>query len=217
MRALTVRDLSVIASHPAFLLAMCVHVAVLAIFLTAWSHGVPQLPGRNAYEQQRLVQWITLAVLLPWTATRCLPHEQRRDVTLLALLTAVRPAHVLLSRVIAIFLALTVLVGSGLPMVILAQQVAGVPLPHALGGLVSMLGLAALASATSVWWNTAYSDPLNAWLASTGTVVGLLVCGTILLPSAVSPWLVWTAALATGVGMIQNADVSMRHLPDEPA
>jgi len=217
MRALAVRDLSVIASHPAFLLAMCVHVAVLAVFLTAWSHGVPQLPGRNAYEQQRLVQWTTLAVLLPWTAIRCLPREQRRDVALLALLTAVRPSHVLLSRIIATFLALSVLVASGMPMVILAQQVAGVPLPHALGGLMSMLGLVALASATSVWWNTAYSDPVTAWLATTGTVVGLLVCGTILVSPAIAPWLFWTAALATGVAMMRDADVSMRHISEEPA
>ncbi len=216
MRALALRDLSVIAGQPAFLLAMCLHAGVLAAFLAAWSNGVPQLPG-NVYEQQRLVQWLTLAILLPWTAVRCLPREQRRDVVLLALLTAVRPSRVLLARTLAAFLALSLLLASGLPMVLLAQQVAGIPLPQVLRGFGCMLGLVAVSSAISVWWIAACSDHLTAWLGSMVTLVGMLVGGAFLVPPAVAPWLLWTASVVAGWRMMRAADVSMRYLPEDPA
>lgn len=215
MRALAVRDLMVIARRPAFFLAMCVHAALLAGFIVVWGHGMPHMPGRNAYEQQRLVQWLTLGVLLPWTAARCLPREDRSDVALLALLTAVRPSRVLLARMCAGFVALGVLVASGLPAVVLAQQVAGLPMLHVLQGFGSMLSLVALASSASVLCGAVWSDQLTAWLAATGASVGLLLAAVLLVPPGITPWLFWVVASIAALMVMRDADVSMRHLPED--
>ena len=217
MRAFFLRDLAVMVSRPSFVLTIGVHAGVIAAFEAIWGNGVPLLPGGNAYEQQRLIQWGLLAVLLPWTAARCLPREGAAGQTCLALATAVPPSRALVARIAAAFAGLSIVVAGGFPLVVLAQQISAVPLTQAVQGLVGSLGAAAVASASTVSWNLVQDDRLTAWFGATATTVGLLVGGAGLLPATAAPWLFWAAPIAAGAAAARRADVSLRYLSEEPA
>ena len=217
MRAFFLRDLAVMVGRPSFVLAVAVHAGLLTAFVAVWGNGVPLLPGDNVYEQQRLVQWGLLAVLLPWTVARSIPHEATADQTLLAAATAVPPSRALVARIAAAFTGLCVVVAGGFPLVVLAQQISAVSPAQVVGGLVGSLSAAAVASAATVSWNLVQHDRLTAWVGATATTVGLLVGGAGLLPATAAPWLFWIAPIAAGAAAARRADVSLRCLSEEPA
>ncbi len=217
MRAFFLRDLAVMVGRPSFVLAVAVHAGLLTAFVAVWGNGVPLLPGDNVYEQQRLVQWGLLAVLLPWTVARSIPHEATAGQTLLAAATAVPPSRALVARIAAAFTGLCVVVAGGFPLVVLAQQISAVSPAQVVGGLVGSLSAAAVASAATVSWNLVQHDRLTAWVGATATTVGLLVGGAGLLPATAAPWLFWIAPIAAGAAAARRADVSLRYLSEEPA
>ena len=170
MRAVVVRELIVIARKPALAMVMVTYVALLAGFVFAWEDGVPMPGGSNLYEQARLVQWGLLAVCLPWAAARC-PAPDRGDALVMAsALTALRPSSILAAKAIALFGALALVAVAGLPVVIVAQQIAKVPAPQVLRDLVSLLGLPLLVSALTLSWVVVVSGRLGAWLGASGSV-----------------------------------------------
>jgi len=174
MRAVVVRELVVIARRPALAMVTVTYVALLAGFVLAWEDGVPMPGGSNLYEQARLVQWGLLAVCLPWAAARCPALDRGDDLVLASALTALRPSSLLLAKAIALFAVLTLVAVAGLPVVIVAQQIAAVSTPQVLRDLVYLLGLPLLVSAVTLSWMVVVSGRLGAWLGASGSV-GLVI------------------------------------------
>lgn len=175
MRALVVRDLIVMGRRPALAMVMCTYVALLAGFVFAWEDGLPMTGGSNLYEHVRLVQWGLLAVSLTWTAARCPPLDRGDDLVMASALTALRPSSIVAAKAIALFIALALVTVTGLPVAIIAQQIAGIPASHVLRDLASLLGLPLLVSAVTLSWTVVVSGRLAAWLGASGSVGVVLV------------------------------------------
>ena len=103
MKALFARQLLIASRTPGLAAACCLQAGVLGAFALIWRQGVPALPGDNLYEQQRLLQWSLLSVLLPWAASRCLPASAARDLAFTAAVAATSPARAAASGTLAIF------------------------------------------------------------------------------------------------------------------
>jgi hypothetical protein len=173
MRALVVRDLIVIGRRPALAIVMSTYVALLAGFVFAWEDAIP-IGGPNLYELARLLQWGLLAVCLTWTAARCPPLDRGDDLVMASALTALRPSSIIVAKAIALSAALAMVTIAGLPVAIIAQQIAAVPASHVLRDLVSLLGLALLVSAVTLSWTVLVGGRLAAWLGASGSVGVLL-------------------------------------------
>lgn len=175
MRAVVVRELIVIARKPAFTLVVCARLGLIAVFVLVWHRGVPVLAGGNLYEQQRLVDWWLLAVLLPWAAARCLAPDRGERFVVACALTALRPSSIVVAKIVAVAGALAMIVLTGFPATIVAQQISAVPLSHAFHDLMAPAGLAVLVSAATVAWVLLVRDRLAAWAGSTGSIGLVLV------------------------------------------
>jgi len=167
MRAVSIRELIVIAGKPAWLTVIGLHVGLLAAFVIVWHRGVPVLSGANVYEQQRLFQVWLLAALLPWTATRCLAPEWGNGLVATCALTALRPSSVILAKIVALSAALTLVVLAGFPAVIVAQQMSAIPLSDPIRDQLSLLGVTPLVAAVTMAWVLAVGDRLVAWVGAT--------------------------------------------------
>lgn len=217
MRALFGRELDVIARRPAFLLVLWLNAAALAAFLAAWSDAseLAALSGYDLYQQAQLVRVGLLVVLVPWTMARCIAAERGDDCVRLSVLTAVQPSRMVLARMAAAFVALEVLVLSGLPVVLCAKQIAAVAAPRAAADEAALLAVPTLACGMVFVWRLALESRLGSWLAAAGSTIGVALTARAVFSSSVE------AAAATGavgllsaLALIARADTALRYLSE---
>ena len=213
MRAVVTRELIVIAKRPALTAVTCTHVGLLTAFVLMWSHGVPLLRGTNVYEQQHLVQWWLLALLLPWAAARCSAPERGNALTLMCALTARRPSSVVIAKSSSLVAVLALIVFAGFPAVVVAQQMAAISVSGPLCDLLSLMGLAVLVSATTVTWLLAVRDRLGACVGATVSS-GLVLLVLSRLPLAGIPLGLTLALVGAAIVIVvaRWSDGSLRYL-----
>lgn len=175
MGALATRELIVAARTAAVPLASLGILALLTVFVLAWSPGVSVVATMNLYEQARVLHWVLLAAALPWVAVRCSPRERGQALVMVTAFIGLRPASVITAKVLASFIVLVSVTLTGLPGLVMAQQAAAAPLGSVLADLLPLLGLALLIAASSNAAVLLAADGLRAWLWAAGTVTAILV------------------------------------------
>lgn len=220
MGALIVREVDVMARRPAFAAAIAVHVGVLALFVLGWGDGVgvSLLPGFSFYEQLRLVQAALLALLLPWTAARCMAQERGDDLVLLSALTAIRPSRLLAARAGAVLAGLILVVASGIPIALIAQRMSASGTPRLIRDEGVMISIAMMAWACVLWARHRSPHALRGWLGAALSTVAAVAAARMAIPSAV---LAAGALAVTGGGavllLVARADVALRYLSERDA
>lgn len=214
MRAMLIRDLIIGLRTRALSMVILAHAALLTAFIVLWGGGVPMMPGDNVYEQQRLVQTGLLTFLLPWAAVRCSAAERGDAVVAVSAMTAIKPSRIVIAQAIAHFVLLTVIVLCGLPLMLVAQQMAPVPLRQPLVDSLSALGLAAVAAAAATWWTLAVSDRLGAWLAATATTIAAMTVISGSIPRAALAACLLALSAAATLACAIRADGSLRYLSE---
>ena len=204
MRALVIRELIVAARRPAAMVTACAIAAVLTAFVAVWSPGIASLTPMNLYEQTRLLQWVLLAVALPWTALRSAPAESGDAFVLMTVLAGLRPGHVVLGKIGAMFALLTLVVLTGLPTLVIAQQAAAVPFTSVLGDLVPLLGIALLVAVSTTAAGVIVADRLVAWLVATALVVIVLLALVRIFPRIEAVGSLCAVAGLAGTGWIYS-------------
>ncbi|MES1255275.1 MAG: hypothetical protein ABUS56_06705 [Acidobacteriota bacterium] len=189
------REFLLAARRPALTAVLCLHVALVAGFTLVWHRGMPVLAGANPYEQQRLVQWIVLWGLLPWTAVRCAAPDGATGLARVSAVLAVRPSSVVVAKFLALSGVLMLVGMAGLPAVILALQMSALPLSALPAHLFSLAALALLVAAAAVASSLAVQGRLAAWLLAAGSSGVVLLALSASLPAGL---LAWLAAGATG-------------------
>lgn len=168
MRAAIARELVVIARRLPWTLSVCAHVVMVGAFTLTWSHGVP-LAATSVYDQQQIVGWIWLAVLLPWTATRCVAADRGDALVYASVTAAIRPSTFIIAKVVALAVSLSLIVVSGLPLAIIAQQMSALPVSRPVLDTLIALGPAIFVGAATVGWMCAFRDRSATWIATTIT------------------------------------------------
>jgi hypothetical protein len=167
-----------------------------------WWPGVSVLAPVNLYEQTRLLQWAVLAVALPWAAVRSAPPDHGDDFVLMTAFVGVPPASAVAGKILATFVVLVVVILTGLPAILIAQQAAAVSLATVARDLVPLAGLALLVAASSTASILIVRDSLRGWLATTSiTAVVLLAAAASASGTAA------IGALCALVGAIGSASV----------
>ena len=196
----------VIVRTPAYWAAAAAHAAILAAFLLVWGDGLPTLT-KSVLEQIAAVQWTALSVLLPWAAARC-GSRSRIVTTRFAVLTAQLPSSLLLSRGVALFIALGVCTLCGLPMLILAQQISALPPAAVISHMLRLAPMIGFVAVLTTWCDVLIPDRMLAWLVAAGAT--LL---TVLLPED-TRLLALAAGTIAGAAACFAADPLLRYLPD---
>jgi len=175
MRAIIMRELTVMTGKRAFILSAVTYVMLLAGFVFAWSDGVPLSDTPSLYGQSWAVNWALLTVWLPWTAARCLQIDRGDGLVLTAALIARRPASLLMAKFVAQILLLALFATTGLPVLILAQRMSAVPAERLLRDLASFGGLPVLAASITLAWVVAVESRLASWLGATSSIASALM------------------------------------------
>jgi hypothetical protein len=175
MRAVYWRDLVVMSRIRPLVVALAAHVTLLASFLLAWSGvaRVPHLPGDNLYEQQRGLQGGLIAVILPWIVCRFLAAERRETWSALSFVTDLSPSRLFDVRLLAPATFGMILVVSGLPLALIAQQTSAIPARRVFFD-VCLLALFAIASVV-VTMSAALRvrTAIAGWVLSAGAALAL--------------------------------------------
>ena len=218
MRATMMRELIVAARTAATALTVCVIAAVLIAFVLIWWPGVSLLAPASLYEQTRVLHWAVLAAALPWIAVRAVPHDHGNDFVLLAAFIGVPPASVVAGKILAMFVVLLLVILTGLPALLIAQQAAAVSLGTVLRDLLPCAGLALLVAVSSTASILILRDSLLSWLA-TATIPAVVLFAAVASASGTAA----AGALCALVGAIGSASVctwsngSLRYLGDAGA
>ncbi len=215
--AVLVRDVTLGMRTRAFAAALGAHGVLLAAFIMLWEGGVPMLPGANVYEQQRLVQMTLLVCLLPWAAARCAPAERGDQMVLLSAIAGDRPSRIVVAQLAARMVLLAAIVLGGLPLMLLGRDLAAQPLARTLADVVPVLGLAAVAASSSLWWTLGHPDRLTAWLGATGSTAMAVTLAGWLLPGGTMAIGLVVISVAGAAVAASRADVSLRYLSERPA
>jgi hypothetical protein len=215
MHALVARELIVAARRSAVPLTACGIAAVLTAFVFVWSPGVSVLAPMNLYEQTRLLHWILLGAALPWTAVRSAPGERADAFVLMAAFTGLRPATVVVGKTVAMTGVLTLVVLTGLPALVLAQQAAAVPFVTVLRDLLPLLGVALLVAVAATASILMVAGSLTAWLAAAGIASIVLLPAARWAPDASTAGLLSALAATIGAGYVRSwSDGALRFLQD---
>jgi hypothetical protein len=194
MTALSVRELIIAARRAGVPVTALTVLALLTAFVLTWSPGVDVLAPMSFYEQTRALHWLLLAGALPWLAIRCSPRD-RRDAGVMALaLLALPPSAVIRAKIVASFAILVAVALTGVPALVMAQQVAADPMTRVVVDLLPLAGFAFLIAtlATAAMLHTA--DGLRAWLWTWGLVAAILVATMSVVTEVASVGLVCVAA-----------------------
>jgi hypothetical protein len=132
------------------------------------------MPGTTLLEQLQTVQLVALAGLLPWTAARILIPERGRALAVCAAVVARRPSSIVLARIAATAAVLALIGLSGLPAIVLAQQMSAVPLARVASAFPALAAICIIAAATATGWALATRLRLVAWLGGAFSAVILL-------------------------------------------
>jgi hypothetical protein len=213
MRAMAARELIVFARRAAIVLSACGIAALLMAFVLVWSPGVPVLVPMNLYEQTRVLHWVLLAAALPWTAVRSAPADRGDDFVLMAAFTGVRPADVVAGKIVGMFVMLVVVILTGLPALVIAQQAAAVPLPSVFGDLLPLFGLALLVAVSSTASILIVRDSLRAWLTATTVAIVVLFAASGWASGTTGGGLLCALAGVVGAGWVCAwSNTSLRYL-----
>jgi len=129
---------------------------------------------------------MTLAFVLPWAAVRCSPVDRTDAVVLMAGLIRAPAGSATAAKVIGAFVVQIVVVLTGLPALVLAQQAAAAPIARVFTDLIPLFGLALLVAAASTASILFAADGLRAWLWASAIVFGLVL-----------PAISWTSRLSS--------------------
>ncbi len=195
-----------IVRTPAYWTATAMQALVLAAFLLAWGDGVPTIDG-SVLQQLSGVQMVLLAIVLPWTAARC-GSRQREAITRESATAAILPSRLLLARAAGLTLALAVCTLGGLPMLLLAQQVAAATPGDVLATLLPAAGLVGFVAVLTTWCDVLIGDRMLAWLVAAAATLLL-----ILLPAPGRTALIALGVLAGVTAISAAADSLLRYLP----
>ena len=219
MGVMAARELDVMARRTPFAVSVIVHAGLLALFVLGWANGrgVPLLPDLSFYEQTRVVQAGLLALLLPWTAARCVASEHGNELVLLSALTGLAPSRLIAARAGAGLAGLVLVVASGLPIVLIAQRMSAVDMPRLVRDEAVMIAIAMMAWACVLWARHLSASALRGWLGATMVTLGIIATAGVAMPSAVMAAGALAAIGGAAVLMLMaRADVSLRYLA-EPA
>lgn len=194
--ALVAWHLAVFVRQPAYFVAMALHATILAVFLILWGDGVPLMAGEDALAQQQVVQCVFLGLALPWAALRCRTHHAAHEDAVLACVAAIPRGSVVLGRAVATWLALMLLVATGLPLPVLAQQMAAAPIGALPPGGWALAGVAALATAATTARPPGPVDAVHAWVRASTLTTGTVAVASWLFTTTLWPLVVWGVALA---------------------
>jgi hypothetical protein len=199
-RALYWRDLVVIGRRRSMLVAVALYVGLLSAFLGAWKEvvRVPLLPGSNLYEQYRVIQWVMVAVILPWAVCRFIAGERGERWSLTSFVTGLSRSRLFTMRLLALGTFAGLLVGSGLPLILLAQQMSSVPATVAVADLVALFLFSIAATVITMSIVLIVRDVVAAWLLATTAV--LLFRALVGIPPLAA-----SAAIAAGIVAIAIA------------
>ena len=202
MRAMMMREVIGAARAAATALTVCVVAALLIAFVLIWWPGVPVLAPLSLYEQTRLLHWALLAGALPWAAARSASHDQGDEFVLVAAFVAVPPATVVAGKILATFVVLLLIILTGLPALLIAQQAAAVPLVTVARDLLPLPGLALLVAASSTASILMLRDSLRSWLATTTIAAAVLLAALVFASGTAA-----VGALCALAGTIGSASV----------
>lgn len=193
-RALVWRDLVVIGRRRSMLVAVALYVGLLAAFLGAWSDvaRVPLLPGSNLYEQHRVIQWMAVALILPWAVCRFIAGERGEHWSLASFVTGLSRSRLFALRLLALGTFAGLLVGSGLPLALLSQQMSSVPAVVVFADLCSLFLFSIAATVVTMSIVLIVRDAVAGWLLATIAVLVLRALVGI-------PPLAASAAIAAGI------------------
>jgi hypothetical protein len=211
MRSALLREFIVASKGPALTVGLVAHLSVLSCFFIVWNRGLPAL-GATLYDQQLTVQWWLLSALLPWLAVRALGAEQGDALTLAAARIAVRPSALVMSKVLAVGATLALIVCAGVPVTALAQQVSALSFSHIVVDAASLCGLALLAAVVATVWVSVVPDRLLAWMATTASVVFVVVLASMPSTVGLRGVLLWVASAVLGVTAARWSDSAFRYL-----
>ncbi len=215
MRAVIRRELIVIAARPGLRVAAALHAGLLAAFLVAWYRGAPVLPGANIYEQQQLVELWLLVALLTWTAARSVAADRSDGMVMLSVLAAVPPSRIVIAKSVALTVALALVLAAGVPLFVIAQQMAAVPLATVVAGTTSLLAIVVMVAAVTVAWTILVSDRLIAWIGSAAmSSLIVIVCSRGPLPEIAGAVVCATAGIAVICAVAGWTDVALRYCHD---
>jgi hypothetical protein len=200
MRALATRELIVATRTAAVPLAGLTILALSTAFVLAWAPGVPMLLPMNLYDQLRVLHWTLLAIVLPWTAVRCAPNDRTDAVGLMAALVRIGPARAIGGKIAGSLLVQSVVVLTGVPALVLAQQASAVPMAGLVADLLPLLGLALLIAAASTAAMLLAADEVRAWIWSS-----VLVLAVLMSAAGVAPDLSRLGALCALTGSVVTA------------
>ena len=202
-------ELLVMLRTGAFWCAAVVNVLVAVAFVLLWGEGVPGLEG-SVFEQAIVVETAVLGLLLPWAAARCSGHDELRSLVFLARAAALRPAVLMIAKMVALGAGLAMLVVLVVPVMLVAQRIAAVSLPQP-ALLVQALSICGFVAVTTAAGMLTGADRIARWL--TVTCVTALVIQV--LPAGVLSWLALAAIAAVGAAVVASrADATLRFLPN---
>ena len=206
------RDSAVIVRLRPYWLATAGYLTGLSAFVLAWGDGVPSFQG-TVLHQFLGVQGALLSVLLPWVAIRC-GLQTPAAVVMTAGTLALTPSRLLLARCIALGVALSALVATGLPLMLLSQQISTTRPAEMLAGFSFLAALAWLVAAATAAASLFTADRVAAWVALTAGTVAVFRIATIGLPAAAA--LAGLAILLSAVAPLRANSV-LRFLPANEA
>ncbi len=215
MGAMVLRELHVIGRRGALSAAICVHVTLLAGYLLAWgdASGIPVASALNVYGQTLMVEVVLLAILLPWTAARCVASERGDDLVLISVVTAIPPSRIVLARALAVTTGLVMVVASGLPTLILAARISAVRMSLVAEYEFALLSLAFVSSAAALTWRHVCHGRVIGWFAAALSTAAVVSAARMAPSLVIAP--VVTAASLCAIGLLAlRADVSLRYLEE---
>jgi hypothetical protein len=198
MRAVAVRELIVAARTIAVPLSGWTIATLLVAFVGIWSPGVSVLAPMNLYEQTRLLQWVVLAVVLPWLAVRVSSRERADAAVMMGALTGLHPALVIASTIVARFAVLQLVSLAAIPALVISQQISAVPLTFVPRDLIPVSGLVALVAVSSTASVFIASTTPGQWLLSAAIVGAILGSASLLGASTIVAGLACLLAGGTG-------------------
>ena len=210
MGALIWREIVAVTRAPAYWVSAGLYAASLTAFVIVWGDGIPVVGARSSWEQFTMFQRVLLTVLLPWTAARC-GTSSRRELTLIAFLTARSPSLVLLAQCAALAVSLLALALSALPIIALMQQIATPSLAAVALDMVPAAVLALLVAVATVTAAVALEAPIRVW-----GVAGILTIVASVLgpPTAVAAPFVLAAAVVAAWLCLSALRSRLVYLPE---
>ena len=205
------REAAAILSCRSFAVAAWLHASLLAVFLLGWTTRLTPLASMNAYEQVVAFDVVILTALLPWVASRCMARERGNGLVFLSLLTGAAPSRIIAARAGAIAVSMGLVALTGLPILILAQRIAGSDSSRVMVDALGMLSIGVACPPWVILWRQTWSSRNSAWLAA-ALSVALVVAVTRWRPGVSGSFVGMGASLLLVGAVALRADVSSRYL-----